>query len=98
MKKYEGGAMQILKMKSGHDMEFDAAQSLASAEANKHLTDPMLLSWLNLKTGRHSPNVECCQEDGKEAWEIYAESRGGTLRVEVGNKYVFIFREGLQPE
>jgi len=76
-------------------MEFDAAQVLASAEAGRYLNDPMILSWLNRKTGQHSPPVDCCQEEGKETWEIYAESRGGTLRVEVGDEYVFIFREGL---
>ena len=87
--------MQTLQLRSSRDMEFDAAQVFASTEAGKYLTDPMVLSWLNRKTGRHSPNVNCCREEGKETWEIYAESRGGTLRIEVDDKYVFIFREGL---
>jgi hypothetical protein len=55
----------------------------------------MILSWLNRKTGQHSPDVACCQEDGKESWEIYAESRGGKLRTEVDDQFVFIFREGI---
>jgi len=76
-------------------MEFNRAQTLARAKAGKYLKDPMALSWLNRKTGRHSPDVDCCQEEGKETWEIYAESRGGTLRVEINGQYVFIFREGL---
>jgi len=95
MRRQEGGAMQILRLNLDTDTEFDAAQSLAVTEASKYLTAPMLLSWLDRKKGRHSPNVDCCQQDGKEAWEIYAESRGGTLRIEIGHEYVFILREGI---
>ncbi|MFC1892588.1 AF1514 family protein [Chloroflexota bacterium] len=86
--------MQTLQVGSGHDMEFRAARVVAGAEASRFFTEPMVLSWLNRQTGQHSPNVNCCDEGDKEAWEIYAESRGGTLRVEIGDKYVFIFREG----
>ena len=87
--------METLKIKQGPDLGFNEAYHFAREEARKHLSDPMALSWLNRKTGRHSPDVECCQEEGKESWEIYAESRGGKLRIEVGEQYVFIFREGL---
>jgi hypothetical protein len=87
--------VKTLKLQTDEAMPFDSAQALARRQAEKHLTSPMMLSWLNSVTGRHSPNVECCQEDGKEAWEIYAESRGGTLRVEIDDKFVFIFREGF---
>ncbi|MFC1902026.1 AF1514 family protein [Chloroflexota bacterium] len=87
--------METLRLQQGDDIEFDRAQAVAIAEADKYLTDPMVLSWLNRKTGRHSPDVDCCQEEGKETWEIYAESRGGILRVEIVDQYVFIFREGL---
>jgi hypothetical protein len=87
--------MKMLRLRPGEDIQFHEAQNIAHAEAAKYLTDPMMLSWLNRKTGRHSPDVDCCQEEGKEAWEIYAEPRGGTLRVEVASQYVFIFRGGL---
>jgi len=88
--------MQILRLQTGGDLEFVAAQNLAAREAGKYLGDPMTLGWLNRLTGRHSPDVDCCQEEGKETWEIYAESRGGTLRIEINDQYVFIFREGLK--
>ena len=80
-------------MQIGHEIRFLDAQDLAREEAGKYLTEPMALSWLNRETGQHSPNVECCGNGNKEAWEIYAESRGATLRVEIGDKYVFLFRE-----
>lgn len=87
--------MKTIFVKYDQDLEFSDAYSLAREEAKKYLADPMNLSWLNRRTGRHSPDVDCCQEDGKESWEIYGESRGGKLRIEIGDQYVFIFREGL---
>ena len=87
--------MRTLRLKVNENLGFDEAQVLAVEEASRHLKDPMVLGWLNRTTGRHSPDVDCCQAEGKETWEIYAESRGGSVRVEAGNQFVFIFREGL---
>ena len=87
--------MRILRMKLDRELGFEEARSLANREAGKYIDDPLILSWLNRRTGQHSPAADCCQEEGKETWEIYAESRGGTLRAEVDDQYVFIFREGL---
>ena len=33
--------------------------------------------------------------EGKDIWEVYGESQGGTVRVEIGNQFVFIFRDGF---
>jgi hypothetical protein len=87
--------MRILRLKLDRELGFGEARSLANREAGKYIGDPLILSWLNRKTGKHSPDVGCCQEDGKETWEIYAESRGGTVRAELDDQYVFIFGEGL---
>lgn len=87
--------MQTVKLAPKKDLGFDEAQALAAREAGRRIEDPMLLGWLDRTTGRHNPDVDCCQAEGKETWEIYAESRGGSLRIEVGDAYVFIFREGL---
>ncbi len=86
--------MKTVKLESSADLAFEQARKLADTEAGKHLKDPMNLSWLDRIADRHFPNVDCCQEEGKESWEIYAESRGGEVRVEVGESFVFIFREG----
>ena len=91
----EEAAVQVVKMEADRPLEFSEAQALAVERAAESLNDPMVLGWLNRATGRHSPDVDCCQEEGKETWEIYAESRGGTLRIEVGEQYVFILRKGL---
>ncbi len=87
--------MKTVKLKSHREFAFREARSIANQEAIKYIEDPMILSWLNRKTGQHSPDVNCCQEDGKESWEIYAESRGGNLRIEVDDQFVFILREGI---
>ena len=88
--------MQIVTLDPKKDLAFDEARELAAWEAGRRIEDPMLLAWLDRGIGRHSPDVDCCQAEGKETWEIYADSRGGSLRIEVGDTYVFIFREGLQ--
>ena len=90
--------MRTLRLKVNENLGFDEAQVLAVEEASRHLKDPMVLGWLNRATGRHSPDLDCCQAEGKETWEIYAESRGGSVRIEIGNQFVFILREGLQAD
>jgi len=87
--------MKILRVELDREIGFEEARSLANRAVGKYIGDPLILSWLNRKTDQHSPDVDCCQEDGKETWEIYAESRGGKVRVELDDQYVFIFREGL---
>jgi hypothetical protein len=88
--------LHTVKLDAAPGLKLEEALSLAAREAAKHTADPMLLGWLDRTTGRHSPDVDCCQAEGKETWEIYAESRGGNVRIEFGDTYVFIFREGLQ--
>ena len=87
--------MQLMQLEVNGGLRFEEAQVLAVEAASKQVKSPMVLSWLNRQTGQHSPPVDCCQEEGKETWEIYAESRGGSVRVEIGDLYVFILREGL---
>lgn len=88
--------MKVIHIPDGGAMELAEAQRMASAEASNHLTDPMLLAWADRVAGVHSPNVECCGDGTKGAWEIYAESRGGSLRIEIGPRYVFIFRDAAE--
>lgn len=87
--------MITVDVKNRQNMGFTEAYSLAREKAKNYFRDPMALSWLNRQTGRYSPDIDYCHEEGKESWEIYGESRGGTLRIEIGDKYAFIFREGI---
>jgi len=86
--------VKTVKLIPDAHIEFEKAQRLAGVEASKHLQEPMNLSWLDRVADRQYPNVECCSRDGKESWEVYAESRGGKVRVEIGDSYIFIYREG----
>ncbi len=73
-------------------LDFAQAKKLADAEAQKLTPDPMLLAWYNAKTGEFSPPVTCCGED-RPAWLIYAESRGGTICIDINDEeFVFVYR------
>ena len=83
-----------VQLRENRGIGFEEIRSMAKKEAAKFLKEPMLMSWINRFTGQHYPDVDCCQEEGKESWEIYAERRGGNVRIEVDDSYIFIFREG----
>ena len=73
-------------------LDFARAKQLADEEAKKVTADPMLLAWYNAKTGDFSPQVTCCGED-KPTWLIYAESRGGTICININEEeFVFVYR------
>ena len=77
------------------EMSFSEARKLADEKAGLNLVDPMLLAWMDAKTGRFSPNVVCCGKK-KPSWLIYAETRGAELSVNVNDlSYVFVYRSGL---
>ena len=72
-------------------LDFARAKQLADEEAKKVTADPMLLAWYNAKTGDFSPQVTCCGED-KPTWLIYAESRGGTICININEEeFVFVY-------
>ena len=73
-------------------LDFARAKQVADAEAKKVTADPMLLAWYNARTGDFSPPVTCCGED-KPTWLIYAESRGGTICIDINEEeFVFVYR------
>lgn len=87
--------MITIDVEDDRNLGFNEAYTAAREEAKNYFQDPLALSWLNRKTGRYSPDINYCQEEDKESWEIYGESRGGKLRIEIGDAYAFIFREGI---
>ncbi|MBW2016690.1 MAG: AF1514 family protein [Deltaproteobacteria bacterium] len=73
------------------NLTFDKAKELAKELARRRYGDPMLLAWYDMKSGRFSPEVECCGGE-KPSWLIYAESRGGDIVIDVNDlEYVFVF-------
>lgn len=81
---------------------FAQAREIADQKARELGADPMLLAWYEAKSGKFSPPVECCSET-KPGWIVYAESRGGTITIDINDEeYVFIYLDasecGLRPE
>lgn len=75
------------------NLDFTRAKHIADQKAQDVSKDPLLLAWFDKKTGRFSPQVECCDPD-KPAWLVYAESREGTIVVDINDEeYVFVYRE-----
>jgi hypothetical protein len=74
-------------------LDFAQAREVADQKARELCADPMLLAWYDAKSRRFSPPVECCSET-KPGWIVYAESRGGTITIDINNEeYIFIYRD-----
>ncbi|MFN3384171.1 MAG: AF1514 family protein [Archaeoglobaceae archaeon] len=67
--------------------DFKTAEKIAKSIAEKKGSS-ILLAYYDNKTNAKFPNVDCC---GERSWEVYAKSRGGNLRVVVGD-FEFIFK------
>jgi hypothetical protein len=73
------------------DLDFDTAKNLAKEKAKEITADPMMLSWLNGKTGEFYPKTECGPMD-KPPWIVYAESRGVDLAIKINDvEYIFLY-------
>ncbi len=85
--------MEIIKVDGSNGGDFSTARREAKKAAIEKLGgNPVLWSWHDSKTGHRSPPVDCCGDDCKPAWEVYAASRGGNLKVEVNDgRYEFYF-------
>ena len=66
---------------------------MAKAVSSTLQDEPMLVAWFDRERDRFFPNITCCDlGDGRASWEIYADSRGAQLRVNINDgSYVFLF-------
>ena len=72
------------------DMPFADVRAAARDRAREINPQAMMLAWFNERTGKGYPDYECSSE--RPFWEMFAESRGANLRIEVNNgAYVFMF-------
>ena len=75
------------------NLDYEKARLISDQKAMELAAEPMLLGWYDSRTGRFSPNVECCSEF-KPGWIVYAETRGGDITIDINNEeYVFIYRD-----
>jgi hypothetical protein len=73
--------------------DLKSAKLIADQKVSEMTSEPMLLAWYEGKSGRFSPDVECCSE-AKPGWVVYAESRGGNITIDINDEtYVFIYRD-----
>ena len=80
----------------GVPLDFAQAREVADQKARELSGDPMLLAWYAAKSGKFSPPVECCSET-KPGWVVYAESRGGTITIDINDEeYIFIYRDASE--
>jgi hypothetical protein len=80
----------------GRPLDFGQAREIADQRAREFCADPMLLAWYEAKSGKFSPPVECCSET-KPGWIVYAESRGGTITIDINNEeYIFIYLDASE--
>jgi len=83
-------------IRQGGPLDFGQAREIAGRKARELGTDPMLLAWYEAKSGKFSPPVECCS-DKKPGWIVYAESRGGTITIDINDEeYIFIYLDASE--
>jgi len=71
---------------------YDAKIAAQKAADEKLGRGCVLWSWHDGAKGRHCPPVDCCGDEARPAYEIYATSRGGRLKVSVNEGvYEFFF-------
>lgn len=92
----KGVLTKPVKVYQGRPLDFAQARKIADQKARELGADPMLLAWYEAKSGKFSPPVECCSET-KPGWIVYAESRGGTLTIDINDEeYIFIYLDTSQ--
>lgn len=85
-------AHEMVKLQSNTaPLDFVAAKTLAKAKALEINSDAMMLSYYNQKKEEGFPNYDC-GGDGKPPWEVFAESRGCNLIIDVDDgDYLFFY-------
>lgn len=74
------------------DVDFGSARKSADEIAQEKMREPLLIAWYDGMTGTGHPDVHECQN--KPGWMTYAESRGGTLTIEVNDgRYILIYSD-----
>lgn len=74
----------------GVPLDFGLARAVAELLAARAGGSVMLLAWFDGKAGKGYPEARECT--GKPGWLAYAESRGGSIRVNINrDEFVFVY-------
>jgi len=85
--------METKKITADVDIiDFNAARKSADEISLKILKEPFLVAWYDGIAGIGHPDIHECTS--KPGWQMYGESRGGCLTVDVNDgSYIFIYAE-----
>lgn len=84
-----------IEIQSDRSPDFHEAREMADKKVAEIAEEPMLLGWFDKKAGECSPDVSCCNIE-KPGWLVYAQSRGGTISVDINQEeYVFVYKPGM---
>jgi hypothetical protein len=83
--------MQAVSIQTKQPESLEAARDRAVTRARETLSDPVVLSWLDDRIHRAAPEIPGAVTETR--WIEYGESRGGRLKVDVGDAYHFIVGE-----
>ncbi len=77
---------------TGVELDYELARSVAQQVAEQDEEEVMLISWMDSKREKHSPQCVRCQIGDTPGWEVYGENHGGRLKIIINDReYVFIY-------
>ena len=82
--------MQTITIPQHTTTNFAQARQLAVGKANEMLTKPVIVAWKDDQNGKFAPEIPGGTGD---RWHDYGESNYGTLELQVGDAFHFIFTE-----
>jgi hypothetical protein len=83
---------ELIKLHSeAQELDFVAAKTMAKAKALEINTDAMMLSYYDDRRSEGFPNYDCGSQT-KPPWEVFAESRGCNLIIDIDDgDYLFFY-------
>jgi len=87
--------MRVIRVTSLGEQSLVEAQRRAQRCLAAYLSAPMALSWFDWQTRHGFPDFECCAapDDCQPGWLVFGDHEHGEIRVDVGDRFSFIFRE-----
>lgn len=82
--------MQRIALQDMEVSSFSQARCAAVDKASEMLTRPAIVAWKDDRNGRMAPEIPGAKGD---RWHDYGEHNNGTLELQIGDSYHFIFAE-----
>lgn len=86
--------MRTMNIDRIEGIDLRAAERIARDHATDVLANPTVLSWYDRQRDESFPPEACCSEQCEPGWLVYGQFAGGSLKVDIGEDYSFIMKEG----